>query len=137
MLYCFKQLGAKKIGFGAQKVKADFTAIQKEAEMLDEMKEQQEAQAKIDASKREEDNERQVIARRDFTLKNNNLMAIMIGLLLLRKNKRYLPIFQKATMSLTYQEISKQQKKRVELLKADPKKAEQVERLGMGVGVRA
>lgn len=41
-------------------------------------------------------------------------------------------------MSLTYQEISKQQKKRVDLLKgADPKKAEQVERLGMGVGVRA
>lgn len=41
-------------------------------------------------------------------------------------------------MSLTYQEITKQQKKRVDMLKtSDPKKAEQVERLGMGVGVRA
>jgi len=43
-----------------------------------------------------------------------------------------------ATMSLTYQEISKQQKKRMEIVKnADPKKAEQAERLGMGVGVRS
>ncbi|ODN06516.1 ADP-ribosylation factor GTPase-activating protein 2 [Orchesella cincta] len=98
-----KGLGAKKIGLGAQKVKADFSVIQKEAEMLDEMKEQQEAQAKVDASKRVEDEERQM-----------------------------------ATMSLTYQEISKQQKKRMEIVKnADPKKAEQAERLGMGVGVRS
>lgn len=45
---------------GAQKVKADFTAIQKEAEMLDEMKEQQEAQAKVEATRRLEEEERQV-----------------------------------------------------------------------------
>ncbi|CAL8081850.1 unnamed protein product [Orchesella dallaii] len=97
------KLGAKKIGLGAQKVKSDFSVIQKEAEMMDEMKEQQEVQAKINASKRVEDEERQM-----------------------------------ATQSLTYQEISKQQKKRMEIVKnADPKKAEQAERLGMGVGVRS
>jgi len=43
-----------------------------------------------------------------------------------------------ATMRLAYQDLSKQQKQREEQLKhMDPKKAEQVERLGMGIGVRA
>ena len=40
-------------------------------------------------------------------------------------------------MSLAYQDISQQQKKREEQLKiVDPKKADQVERLGMGIGFR-
>lgn len=40
-------------------------------------------------------------------------------------------------MSLAYQDISKQQQKRAANLKnMDPKKAEQVERLGMGFGMR-
>jgi len=44
---------------------------------------------------------------------------------------------QLATMRLAYQDLSKQQKQREEQLKhLDPKKAQQVERLGMGIGIR-
>jgi len=97
------KLGGKKIGLGAQKVKADFSEIEKEAHMLDQMKEKREEDAKIDAERRAQDQEKQM-----------------------------------ATMRLAYQDLSKQQRQREEQLKhMDPKKAEQVERLGMGVGVRA
>lgn len=45
---------------------------------------------------------------------------------------------QMVSMRLAYQDLSKQQKQREEQLKhLDPKKAQQVERLGMGIGVRA
>jgi ADP-ribosylation factor GTPase-activating protein 2/3 len=83
-------------------VKADFSEIEKEAEMLDQMKERAEEQAKMDKERRVEDEERQQIS-----------------------------------MSLAYQDISKQQQKRADKIKIlDPKKAEQVERLGMGFGMR-
>jgi len=96
-------LGAKKGGMGAQKVKADFSEIEKEAEMLDQMKEKAEEDAKLDKERREEDDERSRIS-----------------------------------MSLAYQDISKQQQKRADKIKTlDPKKAEQVERLGMGFGMRS
>jgi ADP-ribosylation factor GTPase-activating protein 2/3 len=97
------KLGAKKGGLGAQKVKADFSEIEKEAHLLDQMKEKREEDAKLDAERRAQDQEKQM-----------------------------------ATMRLAYQDLSKQQRQREEQLKhMDPKKAEQVERLGMGLGVRA
>lgn len=102
LFYLVLQLGAKKGGFGAQKVKADFAEIEKEAELMDQMKERAEEQARLDKERQAEEDERQRI-----------------------------------TMSLAYQDISKQQQKRAEKLKnLDPKKAEQVERLGMGIGMR-
>lgn len=45
---------------GAQKVKSNFSEIEKEAELNDQMKERQEEQAKIDKEKRAENEERQV-----------------------------------------------------------------------------
>jgi len=96
------KLGAKKVGLGAQKVKADFSEIEKEAEMQDQMKEQRVEDERKEMEQRAFDEEKQL-----------------------------------ATMRLAYQDLSKQQKKREEQLKhLDPKKAEQVERLGMGIGIR-
>ncbi|OXA60645.1 ADP-ribosylation factor GTPase-activating protein 2 [Folsomia candida] len=97
------KLGAKKGGLGAQKVKADFAEIEKEAEMMDQMKERAVEQAKLDKERQAEQDERQRI-----------------------------------TMSLAYQDLSKQQTKRANNLRTmDPKKADQVERLGMGFGMRS
>jgi len=96
------KLGAKKVGLGAQKVKADFSEIEKEAQMLDNMKEQQIETERKEIEQRAVDEEKQL-----------------------------------ATMRLAYQDLSKQQKQREEQLKRlDPKKAQQVERLGMGIGIR-
>jgi ADP-ribosylation factor GTPase-activating protein 2/3 len=45
---------------------------------------------------------------------------------------------QITSMKFAMQDLNKQQKQREEQLKhLDPKKAQQVERLGMGIGVRA
>jgi len=96
------KLGAKKVGLGAQKVKQDFTEIEREAQMQDQMKERRVEDERVEAEQREKDEEKQMASRR-----------------------------------LAIQDLTKQQKHRDEQLKhMDPKKAEQVERLGMGIGVR-
>ena len=94
------KLGAKKAGgLGAQKVKKDFSEIEREAEMADlgRIKATEEAKETFKAT--EEDEAKQA-----------------------------------ASMRLAYQDLSLEQKKTEEKMqKVDPKKAKQVERLGMGV----
>ncbi|XP_040571750.1 ADP-ribosylation factor GTPase-activating protein 3 isoform X2 [Lepeophtheirus salmonis] len=88
-------LGAKKLGggLGATKVKKDFSEIEKEAEMADQIRSKM-----ADESTKKVDEE-------EIT----------------------------SSMRLAYHDISVQQKKKEDnLKKTDPKKAEQVERLGMG-----
>jgi len=92
-------LGAKK-GLGAQKVTKDFSEIEREAEMADNIAVARKEEARISAAKSEEEQ-----------------AASM------------------ASMRLAYQDLGVQQKKKDQALaKMDPKKAEQMERLGMGFG---
>lgn len=91
-------LGGKKGGLGAQKVKANFADIERDAALADQIKfsEKQE-------SVKEEDTNDQV-----------------------------------QSVRLAYQDLSIQQKKEEDKLKQiDPKKAEQVERLGMGFNTKS
>ncbi|XP_049765238.1 ADP-ribosylation factor GTPase-activating protein 2 isoform X2 [Schistocerca cancellata] len=91
-------LGGKKGGLGAQKVNANFAEIEKEATMADQQKLQAAEEAKLNAEKAAEEEEKRMLS-----------------------------------MRLAYKDLSLQQKKQEEKLKqVDPKKAEQVERLGMG-----
>ncbi|XP_047003564.1 ADP-ribosylation factor GTPase-activating protein 2 isoform X4 [Schistocerca americana] len=91
-------LGGKKGGLGAQKVNANFAEIEKEATMADQLKLQAAEEAKLNAEKAAEEEEKRMLS-----------------------------------MRLAYKDLSLQQKKQEEKLKqVDPKKAEQVERLGMG-----
>ncbi|XP_071445519.1 ADP-ribosylation factor GTPase-activating protein 2 isoform X3 [Hetaerina americana] len=95
-------LGAKK-GLGAQKVKANFAEIEREAYLADERREKAAEESKQAAEKKSEDEEKQL-----------------------------------ASMRLAYQDLSLKQKQEEEkLMQVDPKKAQQVERLGMGFGSRA
>ncbi|CAG7733079.1 unnamed protein product [Allacma fusca] len=97
------KLGAKKAGIGAQKVKADFSEIEREAQMIDQMREKQDEEARAAAERRSEEEERSLVS-----------------------------------MRLAYQDLGKQQQQRQDKLKTtDPKKADQVERLGMGIGIRS
>ncbi|KAL0272711.1 UNVERIFIED_CONTAM: hypothetical protein PYX00_005575 [Menopon gallinae] len=92
-------LGGKKGGgLGAQKVQTNFADLEREAELLDQLKEKQAEEAKMLAEKLLEEEQKQI-----------------------------------ASMRLAYQDLSLQQKKEEEKLKQiDPKKAQQIERLGMG-----
>ncbi|XP_054261981.1 ADP-ribosylation factor GTPase-activating protein 2 isoform X2 [Macrosteles quadrilineatus] len=93
-------LGAKR-GLGAQRVKADFSAIEREAELADQLKAQEKTPVVPEKSPDEQE-------------------------------------AQMVSMRLAYQDISQQQKKEEEKLKTtDPKKAQQVERLGMGFSTRS
>jgi len=94
------KLGAKKAGgLGAQKVKKDFSEIEREAEMADLGRTKAAEEAKEALKATEEDEAKQA-----------------------------------ASMRLAYQDLSLEQKKTEEKMqKVDPKKAKQVERLGMGV----
>ncbi|XP_066998688.1 ADP-ribosylation factor GTPase-activating protein 2 isoform X2 [Anabrus simplex] len=95
-------LGAKK-GLGAQKVKANFAEIEREAVLADQLKVQQAEEAKLMAEKTAEEEQNQI-----------------------------------ASMRLAYQDLSIQQKKEEDKLKqVDPKKAQQLERLGMGFASRS
>ncbi|KAK7604580.1 hypothetical protein V9T40_005766 [Parthenolecanium corni] len=92
-------LGGKKGGLGAQRVKANFAEIERDAVLADQIKfSAKEEQAKTDES----------------------------------------PEDQVNSVRLAYQDLSLQQKKEEDKLKQiDPKKAEQIERLGMGFNTKS
>ena len=92
-------LGGKK-GLGATKVTKDFSEIERDAEMADNIAVARREEAKVEAAKTEEE-----------------------------------AAAQMASMRLAYQDLtSNAEKQKKELSKMDPKKAEQMERLGMGFG---
>ncbi|XP_037069955.1 ADP-ribosylation factor GTPase-activating protein 2-like [Pollicipes pollicipes] len=96
------KLGARKLGggLGAQKVKKDFSEIERQAEQVDLMK--------VQAAEAKKEQEQQSAADRERQL---------------------------ASVRLAYQDLSLEQKKQSDRMKnVDPKKAEQMERLGMGFG---
>jgi len=100
-----KGLGGKKIGgLGAQKVKKDFAEIEREAELADQVR-----------SKAAEDSRAAAVAAASSKSPEDEEKVA-------------------ASMRLAYQEMGAQQKKAEQKLRnVDPKKAEAVERLGMGV----
>ncbi|XP_014664191.1 PREDICTED: ADP-ribosylation factor GTPase-activating protein 2-like [Priapulus caudatus] len=90
-------LGARKGGFGAQKVKTDFSKLEKQAQLADEQKAASSMSVTTETRSKEEEEA------------------------------------QGASMRLVYQDISMERKKQEHKMKqTDPKKAEQMERLGMG-----
>ena len=92
-------LGGKK-GMGATKVVKDFSEIERDAEMADNMAVARRQEAKVEAAKTEEE-----------------------------------AAAQMASMRLAYQDLTLQQEKQKDkMAKMDPKKAAQMERLGMGFG---
>lgn len=96
------KLGARKLGggLGAQKVKKDFSEIEKAVEQADLMK--------VQAAEAKKEETRQSVADQERQL---------------------------ASVRLAYQDLSLEQRKQSDRIKnLDPKKAEQMERLGMGFG---
>ena len=92
-------LGGKK-GLGATKVTKNFSEIEREAEMADNIAVTRREEVKQEAAKTEEE-----------------------------------CAAQEASMRLAYQDMSvQQQKQKASMAKTDPRKAEQMERLGMGFG---
>lgn len=102
MWFFFAQLGVKRGGLGATKVKTNFADIEREAEIAEESRiralEETAREAALSVKEQEQ---------------------------------------REAAVRLAYKDISNEQlKKEEQLRKHDPKKAEQIERLGMGVGTR-
>lgn len=96
-----KGLGGKK-GLGAQKVNTNFSEIEREAQLADQLKEQATLEVKMSQEKRQEED-------------SKNL----------------------ASINLAYKDISAQKKKEEDrMMRLNPQKASQMERLGMGFGSR-
>lgn len=96
------QLGAKKAGLGATKVKTNFADLEREAELAEEIRRK----------------------TAEETLR-------MVSLTAKEQEER------DAAARLVYKDLTNEQhKKEEQLRKQDPKKAEQFERLGMGIQAR-
>ena len=64
MWHIFFQLGAKKGGLGAQKVKKDFAEIEREAELADQVRSRMEEERKESELKSKQDEEKAVASMR-------------------------------------------------------------------------
>lgn len=74
--FIFLQLGAKKGGLGAQRVKTNFDDIEREAQIADEQKVRAEEDAKKSAQIKEEEEETQVCyIEKIVTQRVGNLMS--------------------------------------------------------------
>lgn len=110
-------MGAKK-GLGATKVHTNFDEIEKEAQLADSMRSQKSADVKP------EETESQVCICVFSVNKCFNLLLLKV----------FFNAQQTNSLRLAYQDLSLESKKQSERLqKVDPSKAQQVERLGMGI----
>ena len=106
-------MGAQK-GLGATKIQTNFEDIEREAQLADSMRSQKKQEAPT-----VEEAESQVIVC--YIFKSQIPSNLIIS-------------SQLSSLRLTYQDLSVETKKQAEKLqKADPNKAQQIERLGMGI----
>ena len=117
------QLGAKKGGLGAQKVKKDFAEIEREAEMADQVRSRMEEERK-EAIKTTAEDEAKAAANMRLAYQEMSLTQ--------KKTVRNFKYFGAETFwtSMDILFILQEEKMRA----VDPKKAKELERLGMGVG---